>query len=106
MWAVWHVVIGRGCRTGAASSNRGATDHPGGDGVPSPWFVVCRVWSVDAGRMASDDARGELWATGARDGGVFNGPDWGKSAGSAGHLSDVVADGRKRGRDWRIGTGA
>src|SRR5215510_12582165 len=97
--------MGRGGGPGAAASDRGATACPGGDGGPAPWVVVGRGWSVDASRRASDDARGELWATGARAGGVCDGPDGGEAAGRAGHRSAVGADGREGRGDWRIGTG-
>src|SRR5262245_63507426 len=97
--------MGRGCGPGAAARDRGATASPGGDGGPAPWLVVGRGWSVDASRMASDDARGELWATGARAGGVCDGPDGGESAGRAGHRSGVGGEGRGGRGDGGIGSG-
>jgi len=35
--------------------------------------VVCRVWGADTSGVAGDDATGELWATGASDGGYVTG---------------------------------
>src|SRR5712691_6032635 len=105
MRAVWHVIVGRGCGTGAASSDGVAADHSGGDGIPAPLPVVCRLWGAHAGGVASDDARREFWAVRASHGRVFDGTNRRESAGSAGPLSDAVADGGERRRDWRIGTG-
>src|SRR2546428_4439566 len=104
MRAVWHVMVGRGCGTGAAASDGVAADHSGGDGIPAPLPVVCRRWGTPAGGVASDDARRELWAARASHGRVFDGTKRRESAGSAGPLSDAVAAGGERRRDWRIGT--
>src|SRR3989442_8145335 len=105
MRAVWHVIVGRGCGTGAASSEGVAADHSGGDGIPAPLPVVCRMWGTPAGGVASDDARREFWAARASPGRVFDGTKRRESAGSAGPLSDAVAAGGERRRDWRMGTG-
>src|SRR5256885_13994679 len=105
MRAVWHVMVGRGCGTGAASSDGVAADHSGGDGIPAPLPVVCRMWGTPAGGVASDDARREFWAARASPGRVCDGTKRRESAGSAGPLSDAVAAGGERRRDWRIGTG-
>src|SRR5215510_5169677 len=105
MRAMWHVIVGRGCGPGAASSNGVTPAHSSSDGIPPPLSVVPGMWSAHASGVASDDARGEFWAARASDSGVFDGPDWGESAGSAGHLSDIVADGCKCGQYWLTGTG-
>src|SRR2546428_12312156 len=105
MRAVWHVMVGRGCGTGAASSDGVAADHSGGDGIPAPLPVVCRMWGTPAGGVASDDARREFWAARASPGRVCDGTKRRESAGSAGPLSDAVAAGGERRRDWRICTG-
>src|SRR2546422_10448332 len=105
MRAVWDVIVGRRWGAGAASSDGVAADHPDSDGIPAPLPVVCSVWGADASGVAGDDANGELWATGASDGGVFDGTDRRESARSAGHRSDTVSDGSECRRDWRPGAG-
>src|SRR2546425_5613041 len=105
MRAVWHVMVGRGCGTGAASSDGVAADRSGGDGIPAPLPVVCRMWGTPAGGVASDDARREFWAARASHGRVCDGTKRRESAGRAGPRSDAVADGGERRRDGRMGTG-
>src|SRR5262249_30095810 len=102
---MWRVIVGGRSCAGAASSDGVAADHPRGDGVPPPLPVVWSVWGADASGVAGDDANGELWATGASDGGVFDGTDRRESARGAGYLSDPVSDGGECRRDWRPATG-
>src|SRR5262249_47289711 len=90
-----------------ATSGDGVTpDHPGGDGIPAPLFVVWGVWGANARAVARDDAHGEFWPASAGDGGIFDRTDRGESAGSARHLRNVVSDGRERRRGWCTGTGS
>src|SRR2546428_9958537 len=105
MRAVWHVMVGRGCGTGAASSDGVAADHSGGDGIPAPLPVVCRMWGTPAGGVARDDARREFWAARASPGRVFDGTKRRESAGSAGPLAEAVPAGGEGRRDWARGTG-
>ena len=106
LWAVWDVIVGRGCGAGAASSDGVAPDHASGDRIPPSLPVVCRMWGADASGVASDDANGKLWATSASDRGVFDGSDRGESARSAGPLRDTVSDGGECRWDGRLGTGS
>src|SRR5262249_2193711 len=46
--AVWHVIVGRGCGAGAASSDRVTPDHASGDRIPPPLPVVCGGWGTHA----------------------------------------------------------
>src|SRR5215470_7751589 len=98
-------MVGRGSRAGATSSDGVTTDYADRDGIPAPLPVVCGVWGAHASGVARDDVAREFWASRAGDGGVFDGTDRGKSARSAGNLSDARSDGRERGQHWNGGTG-
>src|SRR5262249_20969185 len=104
VWAVWDVIAGRRCRTGAASSDRGPTGRTDRNGIPSALPLVRGVWSANPSAVASDDAHREFWAAPASDGRLLGGPDRRESTRSAGYLSDAVSDGGERRGDWSIRT--
>src|SRR5262245_40718904 len=106
MRTVWDIIVGGGCSTRTASSDGLSAAHARGDRVSASLLVVCGLWGTYASLVARHNARGEFWAAGASDGGLFDGADWYQSPRGARNSGDAVSDRGECGQYYGVGAGS